>query len=503
MSNDMTMGTVRLNRRSEQGVIAGLNGWQLGTVAIGAGLLVLTAVREFSALIWVAGPALLIVLSAIVPVNGMPASRFAFVWASMHARRARGGTQTRFRPERVAPKGTMQLPGRLGNIQLFSDDSGGPTGGFGVVYDPADRTMTLVAEVEVQGFNTREVPERVQIMNGLARVLAGFTQRPGVKRITIQERTSPMSVEPARAHYRQTAAERGLDLSEAVAVNYQTALNQSELFSVAHRNYVAFTFDLRSPDLLRAVGELGGGSAGIMAVARQEKATIQGSLASDQFTIRRWLTVRQWAGLARTAFDPDYLSLLQNNTVDDLGVDLAAIGPMALDEPTGKNHLVQTDSGVHTTLWVHEWPKSDMPIGFVEAIVFARDPSTGRAVSHIFTIVLTPVATRKALKRVRDDKKTWRNNERARAKNNQAGSAAAEADWNALLDQEAAIIAGEGDFRYGAYITVSAPTERELTSAVAGMRNALNRASMEAQILYCQQAEALLVNALPIGKGMR
>jgi hypothetical protein len=35
------------------------------------------------------------------------------------------------------------------------------------------------------------------------------------------------------------------------------------------------------------------------------------------------------------------------------------------------------------------------------------------------------------------------------------------------------------------------------------MRNALSRAGMEAQILYCQQAEALMVNALPVGLGMK
>ena len=90
-----------------------------------------------------------------------------------------------------------------------------------------------------------------------------------------------------------------------------------------------------------------------------------------------------------------------------------------------------------------------------------------------------------------------------KAKSGQSDSAADVADWEALLDQETAIVQGEGDYRYGAYVTVSAKSEEELESALAGMRNALNRANMEAQILYCQQAEALLVNALPTGQGMK
>ena len=109
----------------------------------------------------------------------------------------------------------------------------------------------------------------------------------------------------------------------------------------------------------------------------------------------------------------------------------------------------------------------------------------------------------KALRRIRDEKKVWRGNEKLRAKRGADGSAADAADWEALEKQEEEIIAGHGEFRYGGYLTVSAADESQLDQAVAGMRNALARAGMEAQVLYCQQAEALMVNALPIGLGMK
>jgi hypothetical protein len=113
------------------------------------------------------------------------------------------------------------------------------------------------------------------------------------------------------------------------------------------------------------------------------------------------------------------------------------------------------------------------------------------------------VPVSKALKRIRDEKKVWRGNEKLRAKRGADGSAADAADWDALEKQEQEIVAGHGEFRYGAYITVTAPDEERLDQAIAGMRNALSRAGMEAQILYCQQAEALMVNALPVGLGMK
>lgn len=135
--------------------------------------------------------------------------------------------------------------------------------------------------------------------------------------------------------------------------------------------------------------------------------------------------------------------------------------------------------------------------------MFARQPDTKEAVTHILSLVLTPVPVSKALRRIRDEKKVWRGNEQLRAKRGADGSAADAADWVALEKQEEEIVAGHGEFRYGAYLTVTAPDEERLDQSVAGMRNALARAGMEAQVLYCQQAEALMVNALPIGLGMK
>jgi hypothetical protein len=97
----------------------------------------------------------------------------------------------------------------------------------------------------------------------------------------------------------------------------------------------------------------------------------------------------------------------------------------------------------------------------------------------------------------------WRGNETLRAKRGADGSAADAADWRALEQREQEITRGHGEFHYGAYLTVTARNEEQLDQAIAGMRNALSRAGMEAQILYCQQAEALMVNALPVGLGMK
>src|SRR3546814_16444264 len=105
---------------------------------------------------------------------------------------------------------------------------------------------------------------------------------------------------------------------------------------------------------------------------------------------------------------------------------------MYLEEPKGRNGIVSTDSGVHTTMWIHEWPRSDAPVGFLSPIVFARHPNTGEAITHIFSIVLTPVPVSKALKRIRDEKKVWRGNEKHSAQRRSDRSTATAADELAM-----------------------------------------------------------------------
>ena len=487
---------VRLPRRSRQGVVMGMDGWQLACLTAAA-LIVLISVNRFGPPGLLYGAPLYLPLGAFafVTVHGYSAPRQLGLWAMKQARHAMGATQHRYRPERTHLAGTLNLPGIRASIQLWDID------GVACVYNPHDRSASVTAEVEVQGFLMKDVPERYDLAQQWSPALASFTQRPGIKRAVLQERTLPTTIRAARDHYGSVASHRELDTDSPLARNYDEVLNRSERFAVSHRNYLTFTLDLiaLSPQLKA----LGGGEDAVKSLASLEARNLADALGAARITVRRWLNARDVAALTRVGFDPEFAANVQNRDEDHSGVDPVAIGPMYLEEPRGKNGIVFTDSGVHTTMWIHEWPRSDAAVGFVEPIVFARMPGTGEAITHILSIVLTPVSVKKAMRRIEDDKKVWRGNERLRAKRGVDGSAADAADWDALERQEEEIVAGHGEFRYGAYLTVTAPDEERLDQAIAGMRNALARAGMEPQILYCQQAEALMVNVLPLGLGMK
>ncbi|MAO81921.1 MAG: hypothetical protein CMH82_14930 [Nocardioides sp.] len=473
-----------------------MDGWQLTCLTLAA-IVVLIGVNRFGppGLLYAAPFYLPVGVFALVTIHGDSAPRQAGLWLMKQLRHMMGATTQVYRPERTHLAGTLNLPGIRASVQLWEVD------GVACAYNPHDRSVSVTAEVEVQGFLMKDVSERHDLAQQWSPVLASFTQRPGIKRAVLQERTIPTTIRPARDHYERTAQRQKLDTNSAVARNYDEVMNQSEHFAVSHRNYLTFTLDLIA--LGPQLKSLGGGADAVKALAALEARNLADALAAARITVRRWLTARDIAALTRVGFDPEFAANVQDRDEAHAGVDPIALGPMYMEEPRGKNGVVYTDSGVHTTMWIHEWPRSNTAVGFVEPIVFARMPATGEAITHILSIVLTPVSVKKAMRRIEDDKKVWRGNERLRAKRGVDGSAADAADWEALELQEEEIVAGHGEFRYGAYLTVSASDEEKLDQAVAGMRNALARAGMEPQILYCQQAEALMVNVLPIGLGMK
>lgn len=494
-ASDLT-DPVRLPRRSGQGVVMGMDPWQVTCMAAAA-ITMLIALNRFGVLgLLVSLPVYLpLGVFALLRINHDSAPRQTGLWLMKQIRHAAGATKEVYRPERAELAGTLNLPGVRASIELWDVD------GVACVYNPHDRSVSVTAELEVQGFLMHDAAERFDLAAQWSSVLASFTKRPGIKRLTLQERTLPTTIRAARDHYDTVTNVRDLDRSSPFAQNYQHAMDDAERYAVAHRNYLTFTLDLLT--LSGQLKSLGGGKDAIRTLAYLETRTLADALRIARITVRRWMSPRDIAALGRVAFDPAFAANVQNRPDDLAGVDPIAIGPMYLEEPRHRNGIVRTDSGVHCTMWIHEWPRSDTSIGFVEPIVFARMPSTGAAITHILSIVLTPVSDKQALKRIADDKKVWKGNEKLRRKRGVGGAAADEADWLALEEQEQQITAGHGEFRFGAYLTITAGDEEQLDQAVAGMRNALARAQMEGQILYCQQAEALMVNALPIGLGMK
>jgi len=488
---------VLLAQRNRQGIVLGLDASQVVTIGLAAAILLLASIGSGPlGALGASAFALPLTAASLVRIGGVPAPRMAMLWLMKRVRHSvQSGTVQLQRPEAPRVLGTLNLPGHRANLQVWELEE------FAVVYDPTEKTASVTVELEVPGFLMKDPAQRGDLSVQLSQVLATFTQREGIKRVMLQERTHSSTLRPARDHYTSVREASGMAIPEAVLRNYEQVMDAAEPFAVAHRNFITVTLDLSASS--RQIAALGRGRTGVQALAQLEVQTLVDGLTAAGIEVRSVLGARDLAALVRLVVDPESASDIQNRTGTNAGVALSGMGPAYLEEPRGKNGVVLTDSAAHTTMWIHEWPRSSAAVGFVEPIVFARHPVTHRAISHIFSIVMTPVPVAKALKKVQKEKDAWSSNEKLRARRQRNDNAADNADWIALENQENELVAGDGKFSYCGYLTVSAESESELTESVAGMRSALSRAGMEAQILYCQQAEALMVNALPTGLGMK
>src|SRR6185312_4515683 len=127
--------------------VMGMDGWQLAFVTTAAAI-VLIAVNRLGllGLLYAAPVYLTLGVASLVTIHGISAPRMGGLWLMKQVRHAAGATTQTYRPERRELVGTLNLPGTRASIQLWEVD------GVACVYNPQDRTVSVTAELEVQGF---------------------------------------------------------------------------------------------------------------------------------------------------------------------------------------------------------------------------------------------------------------------------------------------------------------------------------------------------------------
>lgn len=387
-------------------------------------------------------------------------------------------------------EGTLLLPGRLQNARLLDAD------GVAIVHDAAQRTATMIATVVAPSF-TYAAPRRQDAMvAGLSSVMRGWTLRPGIKRFTQIARTSTGSVSAARAVGRERISTRH-SLDE-VRASYEEMLTLAGNVVRSHVTEIAITLDLRA--LAAQVKSSGGGTDGLRRVAALEAESIQAALRGAGFVRVDWQSPTAVRMSIRSLLDPVMQpQLLERASRDpDAGVDAGGESVMYFEE---HRDFVRTDSAVHRVFWIGQLPAFNVRPGLFDSIIFGEMPD-GRPVRHIVSITSAPVSITRAMKRIEGLKKSWEASERYRQKRGQITSEADKHEWDLLIEQEQALVAGQGEFELSAYIAVSASDIDELDQASSALRTHVSNAGMEPHVLSAQQGEALMMCAIPTGEGL-
>lgn len=473
MSEQATRPTVRFGRLEQRGVLLGLSGVQLGLA--GAAVVVATAALYAAGAAGLVASAplwLVLLVAGTVNVGGRPLTAWAPVVAGFGTRRMTRGDHE-VTPPTPPTLGSLQVPGVPGTLTVTR----GPATRAALVWDRRAGTVCAIAAVSGSGFVLDEAGAQEHKVATWGRVLAQLCHEPVVVRAQVLTRTLPASTGAAPEWWRRHETDAGSLPGRILA----ELLEEADRDAVRHE--ILLVLAVRQPrGPRRRIDD---------ARARQVESTLSAlaeALAAAELVVDRWVGVDELPGVLSRAYDP--ATPVPSSGDHSGGVVVPAAGVVE-----AWDHL-RTDSAVHRTFWVAQWPRTEVVLGFLQPLVLG---AAWRTVS----LVAEPLPTERALREIRRAHVEHAADAAHRAKVGMVEDEAVRAERADLAAREAELVAGHGDLRFTGLVTVTALDLLALDEATRAVRAAAAQAFCEVRPLVGQQAAAHLAGAVPLARGVR
>lgn len=477
------VAAVRFGPLERRGVLLGLSFGQLVILALA---LVVALVGVYSAgLPDLMGGAPIWASLAVVAtgsVRGRPILTWLPLIGSWRARSLTGATTLISRPSVSSPH-ALTMPGITGRVSVTVS----PSLGAALVLDRRAGTVTAIARVHGAGFVLDDAATQDHKVGAWGRVLSATCQMPRVVRVQVLCRTVAAGSVAARSWWQRNAASSPSFAGRVVAELLD------DVAASARRPEAFVAVALRIPrGSARRLTET---SAEAL---EQDLTAISDAMRGAELAVDRWADVGDLGTVLRTTYDPvgarDAVASAAPSADDDVRpAGSPLLGPMGVREHW--SHL-RTDSAVHATYWVAQWPRSEVHPAFLEPLLVSSGAT--RTVS----VIAEPIATAQALREIRRAKVEHAADAARRARIGQIEEEATRVEVAELTRREAELVAGHGDLRFTGLITVTAPSVEELEVACTATEAAAAQALCEVRRLVGQQAVAHAAAALPLARGV-
>lgn len=477
-STQFQLAPVQFSRLARRGILLGLSLPQL--IALSTGLLTIVVslyTTGAPGVAWTSPVWATSALIASVPVGGRKVVEWIPIVSRWVWRSASGQLQFRRRILRPRPVGTLALPGDAASLREWQD----PHSGAVMIHDPHGQTLTAIVAVSHPAFILLDPTEQQRRVAGWGRVLASACRSGRIARVQVSERTLPDSGTGLSEWW----GLHGSDDGSWAALTYRDLIDRAGPASERHSTTISIALDLRAAS--RQIRTAGRGMRGAAAVLRQEMSALGEALRAADLTVTGWLTADEIAVILRNAYDPAVAADLERQP--NVGRSLPTAGPVAVTESWER---IRTDSAFHAVLWIREWPRSQVFPGFLSPLVLSS------GILRTISLHYVPVRADQAARDIRRKKTELLSDAHQRSRIGQIEDAAATAEYDDILQQEADLTSGHGVLRTTGLISVTAPTVDELDAAVATIEQAALQASCETRRLVGQQSQAFTAAALPL-----
>ncbi len=498
MSEDArALEAVKFPRYERRGFFLGLKWYQLLIVAGGGAVAVVASASSGPAGLFASGPVWLgLMLLGLLQYSRIPYPVWAKQVALFFYRAAAG--QTRFLAKPAAPQlaGRLALPGGLGNLEIRTT-----AGSECFIVDRRGREAIGVMRCSTRSFALLDADDKAWAVQAWSRVQAGMAQRPGVARIAVQDYTVPYPSSALWEFYRGNAiqAQAGEETTWGQRA-YEDLLGAAGS-TMSHELLVAVVLDTSKSR--RRIRESGGGLLGLERVLRLEVEAMQTSLVTHGVKVEEWVGEPGLLGIIRGAFDPAASVSAKAPVAAAPPSDEPASGEKETYDRHGamavEEHwtYLRTDTGFHQTFWIAEWPRQKVFPGFLHPLIYVGE------FRHTFTEVIRAVPTAEALRDIRSAQEAHETRRRINARFDRPLTREQKAEEEEVIQREEEIVAGHGDVRPAAYMTVTATSLDDLARYRQELESAAAGAFVELRLLYGQQWAAFVAGGLPLGRGLR
>lgn len=377
---------------------------------------------------------------------------------------------------------TVNLPGGLGEVQYV-----GIAGHGGFAYNAKDELAAVTIRVKATAWLLRDDSHKTAAYLGFGGWMSSLEGMPGfhesVLRVRVDRAPSTELVEYAR----QRDEEEEITVSDELKREYDWLAAAEQARSMEFTSTVMVTFDVRK--LNADIRASGGGLAGLATILTERVQTVKDSVGEMGVEFESWLDAEELDAMTTTALDPVTASA-RRKSFGRSRKELRSRSPiMAGDESP---NTVTFDATVHRTMWMHEWPRTKVRVGFVQPILY-----TGEA-TRCLAIQFRPIPMHQALNDLGSAQIDMESAERIRLKWGGRTSVAHDREKADLAEREEDLADGFTDARFRAFVTISAPTLADVRRDQASLEQAGYQAGVRMSLLRWQQWPALVSWSLPV-----
>ncbi len=480
-----------------RGVVLGLRGGQVAVLVTSAVLviLVLNLVRsQLAAVVLVLLLAMGAAMAVFAPLKGRTAEQWLPVWLGWLTGSLRG----QHRWTSVAPlvgrtstvEASADLPAYLSGLEIIAAPIDG--GDVGVLKDAAAQTYAAVVAVSGRSFALLDRAEKERLVESWGSVLSGMARDGSpIRRLQWVERTVPDDGDAIARYLRERAVE---STNSSVVKSYLRLVEGAGPATQQHETLIVLQVDARRATraIKLAKGDV---DQGACAVLVRELHSLHSRLASSEVIIEGVLPPRLLARAIRSAVDPDSR---QRAAAHDLTADRVGVAPSQAWPLVSHTHwgCLQTEAAWHATYWVSEWPRIDVGCDWLAPLLLQS--TAMRSVS----VVMEPIPAQRAARDVERDRTTDLSEQSIKARAGFRRSARKEHEGDNVERREQELAEGHTDYRFSAYVTVTARSADELEVACGEIEQLAQQSRLELRPMRGEQDVAFSFT-LPLARGLR